>query len=948
MIKWPKVMSVYPNPKKLRELSLKDGLSVADTQMQEAMVKSAQIKMEASISNAEASGMLDITSYGQAWISDNVIYLADKLLHKPTTEIVKAFIGFPSKLRISDLTISTDDYLANLHKYRAQGIKYVPSKDEDGNVVLLSHDQVKINEFVTQVAHARNRSLTVAFIVLSEVLSGVMGSEVGDEGAVVGEALATNVAGHIIRNVLQQLLVLKGPELKRYVEVPSVARIMRGDGLCRKDGKPSVLGEKVLGVLGIQSLASLGNTNALIEGRTLLEHTANLLCDVTLEEGVLGLSAECTAKMDETRFRTVSGSCEARPVLERPISDGLYNSYKSAPLRDYLLGGSLNLDGRGVSEIDRKAIDRIQGTPFRVNRQLLEVMENAVRSGLFIKDKLCLDEAVFEVEALADFPVRGTLTLLEHSEAKRNWFAVTGNKERYEEWCRIRDESRGARAKAVSVNDMNLRTLEIARWYADWGGVFYLPVFLDYRTRMYYMPTLFNPQSSKMAKALFVAGKGKVLGTEEALEAWLVNWGNTHKVIGAFAGDKAPLSLAVSYCRSRLSEGARIATDPLAFANEWTGQDDPFAFLAHCFECKDILEHGLQASSSIFVSMDGSCNAYQHASGYLLDQATANRVNLCAISRDLPPADMYGSVATKYASNAVTSSSEYDRIIKYHDLINRSSCKRITMCLGYGLTMAGALNYGRAEIAPYISHFASIGKGSKVLEGASTAFSEGVWSAVEQVAPAIIRVKSALQIMGTLACRFSSSNDGSISWTTSNGTVVKYIKYKSKVTRIDRTIGNKRVQFKVNTWLDSVDDVEMSNCTAPNKTHQMDAEHMRNAINMMPEGCSYLVVHDSFGTLASDAPKFRECIKKTFRAMYEGKHHLMDMFNSLMVGALEYVGCEGKLESLESRLEELKALKAEGADKRSVCRKLIEVLHNINQTGDLDWDEAYKSVYDFR
>ena len=69
-------MKHYPNPKKLRETSILKGASTANAELQDAMIFSARNKIMANLQSLEESGRLDVTRYGQRWISDNVNQLA--------------------------------------------------------------------------------------------------------------------------------------------------------------------------------------------------------------------------------------------------------------------------------------------------------------------------------------------------------------------------------------------------------------------------------------------------------------------------------------------------------------------------------------------------------------------------------------------------------------------------------------------------------------------------------------------------------------------------------------------------------------------------------------------------------------------------------------------------------------------------------------------------------
>ena len=65
----------------------------------------------------------------------------------------------------------------------------------------------------------------------------------------------------------------------------------------------------------------------------------------------------------------------------------------------------------------------------------------------------------------------------------------------------------------------------------------------------------------------------------------------------------------------------------------WTEADQPWLFLAACLEWKRYKEEGPGMISHLPISMDGSCNGYQHLSAMGLDPIGGRATNLMP-SRD--------------------------------------------------------------------------------------------------------------------------------------------------------------------------------------------------------------------------------------------------------------------------------------------------------------------------
>ena len=88
------------------------------------------------------------------------------------------------------------------------------------------------------------------------------------------------------------------------------------------------------------------------------------------------------------------------------------------------------------------------------------------------------------------------------------------------------------------------------------------------------------------------------------------------------------------------------ASNPLDGSKFWLGADDPWQFLASSLEIKAAYDSGDPASfeSSLFVSMDGSCNGLQHYAALGRDYEGGSAVNLTPSDR---PQDVYTGVIAK-------------------------------------------------------------------------------------------------------------------------------------------------------------------------------------------------------------------------------------------------------------------------------------------------------------
>jgi DNA-directed RNA polymerase, mitochondrial len=71
-----------------------------------------------------------------------------------------------------------------------------------------------------------------------------------------------------------------------------------------------------------------------------------------------------------------------------------------------------------------------------------------------------------------------------------------------------------------------------------------------------------------------------------------------------------------------------FGANPLRIHPFWTEADQPWLFLAACLEWKRYKEEGPGMISHLPISMDGSCNGYQHLSAMGRDPIGGRATNL--------------------------------------------------------------------------------------------------------------------------------------------------------------------------------------------------------------------------------------------------------------------------------------------------------------------------------
>jgi DNA-directed RNA polymerase, mitochondrial len=130
-----------------------------------------------------------------------------------------------------------------------------------------------------------------------------------------------------------------------------------------------------------------------------------------------------------------------------------------------------------------------------------------------------------------------------------------------------------------------------------------------------------------------------------------------------------------------------FADDPLCVPRFWGEADKPWTFLAACKEWKRYREEGPDFRSHLPVSMDGTCNGYQHLSAMGRDPIGGLATNLVPAGE---PQDIYQKVADRanrrIERDAENGGPDADAARQLLGKIDRNDAKHATMTTPYGVT----------------------------------------------------------------------------------------------------------------------------------------------------------------------------------------------------------------------------------------------------------------------
>src|ERR1051326_4528739 len=307
------------------------------------------------------------------------------------------------------------------------------------------------------------------------------------------------------------------------------------------------------------------------------------------------------------------------------------------------------------------AVNALQNTPFRINQAIDRLQRDAWARGLrfFGRESREARARAKRERGSAKPQSKGEASSGEaqarqgeasSGEAQARQGEASSEDQRHER-LRMQARERAARNQKGLEKMMVFRFGQAARLCGE--ERFYFPWQVDHRGRAYPVPPLMNPQSDHIGRALIEFADGKPLGDNRG-----VYWLAIHLVNCYWKGKKVSFKKRRAWVQQNEQEILDFAANPLRIHRFWTEADQPWLFLAACLEWKRYKEEGPAMISHLPISMDGSCNGYQHLSAMGLDPIGGRATNLMGFE---DPEDIY-----QWVSDLVCRRLEADASVGQH------------------------------------------------------------------------------------------------------------------------------------------------------------------------------------------------------------------------------------------------------------------------------------------
>ena len=499
-----------------------------------------------------------------------------------------------------------------------------------------------------------------------------------------------------------------------------------------------------------------------------------------------------------------------------------------------------------------EAVNKIQNTKWRVNKKVLDVMLAASNSDMGWGDLPTPYNAKDYITPIP-YPDTDKAFLTEEQLAERKvWRQMSAP--HYAE-----QESRNSKVLASK------RVLIEANRFKDYEAI-YFSYFCDFRGRIYPKASNLQPQGTDYVKSLLEFTEGKPIDDLNAQKYFFMQGANS------FGGglDKLTLKQKVKWIQNNHNAIIRCATNPYKADSLWREADeDPWLFLAFCFEYKEYTLDSYNFLSHLPIAFDGSCNGLQHLSAILLDEIGGESVNL---TNKAEKRDIYNDVKDKTISLLEANIEPLAKSLLEFG-ITRKACKRPVMIVPYAGTQRACRRYIQEQV---------LKEGAQEffkdnLQEAITLYTATVWEAISLT---IVKGREVMNFLKDISRTILDTWGGNtITWETPNGFTVKQKITKGYTAAVKTPLGNtiKERGYIQNLVFQSTEDVNIrkhGTAIAPNLVHSLDACHLQETVNNMPEGTSFAMIHDSFGCHASDAHELNLVLREIFYDMYKDGDYL--------------------------------------------------------------------------
>ena len=530
------------------------------------------------------------------------------------------------------------------------------------------------------------------------------------------------------------------------------------------------------------------------------------------------------------------------------------------------------LDGDPCMQKTIDGVNALQQTAFKINKRIIKLQRQCWESDMSWGGIPARGEIEMPPSPFPDVRTRD----LSEEEQHVLW--------KYKKVCQgLYEKNTSNLSKQVSFE----LSLKVAERFQKFPALHFIYQ-CDYRGRVYPIAQYLSPQANSIIKAQLTLANGAPIDTYEEL-TWLY-----HHAANVFGYDKKPIAERIRLIEEMMPEIIAIDNDPLNNTS-WKDCEDPWNFLAACFEIAAFQREGYGFVSHIGIALDATNSGLQIYSSMLRDEAGAKATNVTASET---PADVYRDVAEiterKLMEEALLSTDEsvWAKAWLESGLVTRFLTKTPTMTKVYSATLFSCRDSVRDKLTEKFDSGKAInpfGKDEDAFIRSTFYLAKVIWSSISEC---VVSAQECMDWMTKIA-RDVSKLQIPIIWQTPSGfkVIQQYPEYKSLriQTHIDGHLMRPRLS---NPDYQKVDKKKAASGLCPNFIHSLDSSFLILTIlkcQSQPTPLkNYWMIHDSFSTTAKHAATLARCLREEYVRMFT-EHDVINDFRDQMLKSVPEV-----------------------------------------------------------
>ena len=439
------------------------------------------------------------------------------------------------------------------------------------------------------------------------------------------------------------------------------------------------------------------------------------------------------------------------------------------------------------------------------------------------------------------------------------------------------------------------------------NNIFYHPIFIDWRGRLYTSNSLLSFQSNQFTRSLISFSNGQKLNDlgVKALKIYIAN---------CYGLDKKSYNFRLNWIEDNLNRILDIDN------NMWLEAKEQTLFLASALELKGYYDNPETFISTLPIYLDATCNGLQHLASMTNDFNLAKFVNILESSRNEEPQDLYSSMIRNIQDkldNIIISDSSYSNLDQLN--LTREFIKRGIMTIPYGVTIRGIkdqlisdfftksndkIKYTVTGTSQTINKVSALYKlnnkkhlknqdnydnfrlsGSEIMKLAKI-----IHSTLYDTYPSLTLLVQYLKSMNSLLMKLNL-NIG-IFWKTPSGLILeqKYMEMKSDTITV--SILGKRKSFNLSKSTNKISLKRQNSAIVPNLIHSLDAANISLLIKSLlaeDKKMNLVSIHDCFASDANNIDLLHFNIRAAFLRIYQNNNFIND-FHKFIIDYLINLG----------------------------------------------------------